>query len=46
LDKRESAMDSSISSIANDEKVQAQVQYVNSLMQLLVEGEETLPDPH
>ena len=32
-----------MSSIGNDEKAQAQVQDVNSLMQLL---EETLPDPH
>ena len=36
----------SLSSIENDEKAHAQVQDVNSLMQLLVEGGETLPDPH
>ena len=39
-------MDSLISSTGNYEKVQAELQDVNSLMQLLAEGEETLPDPH
>ena len=46
LDKHESTMDSLMNSIENDEKAQAQVHDVNSLMQLLVGREQILPDPH
>ena len=46
LDKYEDAWNNLVQSFEDDEKAQGQAQDVNSLMELLVAGEQMLPDPH